>query len=51
MISPIGSIEHGGEVAHYSDGGIGEITQDLYTALTDIMNGRVEDKFGWTPEL
>ena len=51
VISPIGSIEHGGEVAHYSEGGIGEITQELYTALTDIMNGRVEDKFGWTPEL
>ena len=51
VISPIGSIEHGGEIANYSDGEIGEITQELYTALTDIMNGRVEDKFGWTPEL
>ena len=51
VISPIGSIEHGGEIANYSDGGIGMITQELYTALTDIMNGRVEDKFGWTPEV
>jgi branched-chain amino acid aminotransferase len=51
VISPIGSIKHGEEIANYSNGGIGEITQELYTALTDIMNGRVEDKFGWTPEL
>ncbi|MBT6560042.1 MAG: hypothetical protein HOL76_02155 [Euryarchaeota archaeon] len=51
MISPIGSIEHGGNIANYSDGEIGEITQELYAALTDIMNGRIEDKFGWTPEL
>tara|TARA_B110000116_G_scaffold202929_1_gene177969 strand:- start:1461 stop:2201 length:741 start_codon:yes stop_codon:yes gene_type:complete len=51
VISPIGSIEHSGEIANYSNGGIGNITQELFIALTDIMNGRVEDKFGWTPEL
>jgi branched-chain amino acid aminotransferase len=51
VISPIGSIEHGGKITNYSNGGIGKITQELFVALTDIMNGRVEDKFGWTPEL
>ena len=48
VISPIGSIEHGGEVANFSNGEVGQVTMKLYEALTDIMNGRSTDDFGWT---
>ena len=51
VISPIGSIEHGGEVANFSDGEVGPVTMEIYEALTDIMNGRSTDDFGWTPSV
>mgnify|MGYP002839809395 CR=1 FL=1 len=49
VISPIGSIEHGGKIATYCDGEVGAITKQLYDALSAIQEGRAPDPFGWTP--
>jgi len=51
VISPIGSIEHGGNVATYCDGEVGAVTKQLYDALTAIQEGRAPDPFGWTPSV
>jgi branched-chain amino acid aminotransferase len=51
VISPIGSIEHGGNIATYCDGEVGAITKQLYDALTAIQEGRTTDTFGWTPSV
>ena len=51
VISPIGSIEHGGSIATYCDGEVGAITKQLYDALTAIQEGRATDTFGWTPSV
>jgi branched-chain amino acid aminotransferase len=51
VISPIGSIEHGGSIATYCDGEVGAITKQLYDALTSIQEGRATDTFGWTPSV
>ena len=51
VISPIGSIEHGGSIATYCDGEVGAITKQLYDALTAIQEGRTRDTFGWTPSV
>ena len=51
VISPIGSIEHGGNIATYCDGEVGAITKQLYDALTSIQEGRTTDTFGWTPSV
>lgn len=35
----------------YKNGGLGEIAQQLYTALTDIQMGKAEDKLDWIVQL
>ena len=51
MVSPIGLIEHGEILATYNDGEIGEITLELYDTLSGILNGSIDDPFGWTLEV
>ncbi|MCL1975727.1 MAG: branched-chain amino acid aminotransferase [Firmicutes bacterium] len=51
VISPIGMLNiHGQEIA-VSNGQIGQLTQKIYDALTDIQWGRVADTLGWTVEV
>jgi branched-chain amino acid aminotransferase len=47
VISPIGSIEHGTNVAEYCNGEVGMITLELYQSLLDIQLRRAEDKHNW----
>ncbi|RJV00219.1 MAG: branched-chain amino acid aminotransferase [Candidatus Poseidoniales archaeon] len=47
VISPIGSITHGGVKTVYGDGKPGSITTELYDLLTGIQNETEEDVFGW----
>ena len=47
VISPIGSIEHGHKIAHYSNGEVGPVTRKLYDALVDIQLKRAPDRHEW----
>ena len=47
VISPIGSIEHGDKIAHYSNGEVGPVTRKLYDALVDIQLKRAPDRHEW----
>jgi branched-chain amino acid aminotransferase len=47
VISPIGSITHGGVKKVFGDGKPGAVTTQLYNALTGIQNETEEDVFGW----
>ena len=51
VISPIGSITHGDSKKTYGDGSPGNVTTELYDALTGIQNETTEDLFGWLHEL
>jgi branched-chain amino acid aminotransferase len=35
----------------YRDGGIGVVSQQLYSVLTRLQMGLIEDKMDWTVEL
>lgn len=48
VISPIGNFMWEGKEITVGDGGIGEISQKLYDAITGIQSGKIEDKLGWT---
>ncbi|MCH1540511.1 MAG: branched-chain amino acid aminotransferase [Candidatus Poseidonia sp.] len=51
VISPIGSITHGGKKKVYGNGLPGSITTELYSALTGIQSETDDDVFGWLHEL
>lgn len=50
VIAPVGSVMHHGKRVEYKNG-VGVVSQQLYTALTSIQMGLVEDKRGWTVEI
>lgn len=35
----------------YSNGGVGAVSQQLYSVLTRLQMGLIEDEMGWTVEL
>jgi branched-chain amino acid aminotransferase len=47
VITPIGTVRHGGGEFTVADGGAGEVTLGLRQTLVDIQRGRAEDPFGW----
>ena len=47
VLSPVGTLVHGGETVTVGDGGIGEHTMRLRQALTDIHTGAAPDTHGW----
>ena len=51
VISPIGELNIHGEKVAVTGGRIGELTQRVYNAITDIQWGRAADTFGWTVEV
>ncbi|MED5350775.1 MAG: branched-chain amino acid aminotransferase [Candidatus Thermoplasmatota archaeon] len=51
VISPIGSITHGQHKSEYNNGNLGEVTLDLYDALTGIQTEKTDDGFGWLHEV
>lgn len=51
VVSPVGELYYEGETYVINDNKIGETTQMLYDALTDIQWGRAEDKFGWITKI
>jgi len=51
IIAPIGSINYRGKEHVFSGGMVGEITKELYDALTAIQFGTAKDEFGWMTEI
>jgi branched-chain amino acid aminotransferase len=51
VISPVGELAYKGERFTIGGGKIGELTQRLYGAITDIQYARVPDTRGWTVEV
>ncbi len=47
VVSPVGELEYKGQSIVVNDGRIGEVTQRLYDAITDIQYARVPDTHGW----
>jgi len=47
VISPVGEMKYGDKILTIGDGKVGPMANRLYTALTDIQYGKVEDPMGW----
>jgi len=47
VISPVGYMEYKGEGYTINNNEIGELSQMLYDAITEIQYGKVEDTHGW----
>ncbi|KAJ7944567.1 Branched-chain-amino-acid aminotransferase [Quillaja saponaria] len=50
VVSPVGSVTYLGKRVSYGDG-IGVVSQQLYSVLTKLQMGLIEDKMEWTVEL
>ncbi len=51
VIAPVGALRYGDEVMNIGDGTTGELSQRLYSTVTGIQNGEIEDSYGWTVEV
>jgi len=51
VISPIGELNYDGNMITINDGQIGELSQRIYSTITGIQSGALEDTFGWTMKL
>ena len=51
VVSSIGSIKHGDKVVQYCEGGVGDITREIYDSLVAIQEKREEDIFDWIREV
>ncbi|KAM6564103.1 hypothetical protein CsatB_024101 [Cannabis sativa] len=51
VVSPVGSITYRGERVLYNKGGVGAVSQQLYSVLTRLQMGLVKDNMNWTVEL
>ncbi|KAI3871224.1 hypothetical protein MKW98_015124 [Papaver atlanticum] len=53
VVSPVGSITYLGKKISYGgeSGGVGIVSKQLYSSLTNLQMGLTEDKLGWTVEL
>ncbi len=51
VVSPIGRFAYGDRVYTVGNGGIGEVTKNLYDTLTGIQWGKRPDPYGWVLKL
>ncbi|KAK4782859.1 hypothetical protein SAY86_007233 [Trapa natans] len=51
VISPVGSITYRGQRVSYVEGGFGPVAQRLYSTLTSLQMGLIEDNMNWTVQL
>ncbi|XP_056161167.1 branched-chain amino acid aminotransferase 2, chloroplastic isoform X2 [Syzygium oleosum] len=51
VVSPVGSITYRGRRVNYVEGGFGVVAQQLYSVLTRLQMGLIDDKMNWTVEL
>ncbi|KAL0381493.1 UNVERIFIED_CONTAM: Branched-chain amino acid aminotransferase 2, chloroplastic [Sesamum angustifolium] len=51
VVSPVGSITYLNKRISYGSGGVGRVSQQLYSALTNLQMGLTDDKMGWVIHL
>ncbi|OAY75721.1 Branched-chain-amino-acid aminotransferase 3, chloroplastic [Ananas comosus] len=51
VVSPVGNITYLGKRVDYGNQGVGVVAQQLYSSLTSLQMGLVEDTMGWTLKL
>lgn len=51
VVSPVGSITYFNKRVSYGKGGVGAVSQQLYSYLTSLQMGLTEDTMGWTVAL
>ncbi|KAJ7952705.1 Branched-chain-amino-acid aminotransferase, partial [Quillaja saponaria] len=51
VVSPVGSITYLGKRVSYGDSGTGVVSRQLYSVLTRLQMGLIEDTMDWTIEL
>ncbi|TYI01994.1 hypothetical protein ES332_A11G239300v1 [Gossypium tomentosum] len=51
VVSPVGSITYKGKRVSYGVDGFGAVAQQLYSVLTRLQMGLIDDKMDWTVEL
>ncbi|MBA0560972.1 hypothetical protein Golob_017839 [Gossypium lobatum] len=51
VVSPVGSITYKGKRVSYGVDGFGAVAQQLYSVLTRLQMGLIDDKMNWTVEL
>ena len=51
VVSPVGSLTYKGVRHEFQNGNVGKVSQEIYTALTDMQHERAEDSFGWLDEI
>ncbi|KAL0431452.1 UNVERIFIED_CONTAM: Branched-chain amino acid aminotransferase 2, chloroplastic [Sesamum radiatum] len=51
VVSPVGSITYLNKRITYGSGGVGPVSQQLYSALNNLQMGLTEDKMGWVIKL
>ncbi|KAI3972679.1 hypothetical protein MKX01_019337 [Papaver californicum] len=52
VVSPVGSITYlGKRISYGGESGVGVVSRQLYSSLTNLQMGLTEDKLGWTVEL
>ncbi|XP_022751175.1 branched-chain amino acid aminotransferase 2, chloroplastic-like [Durio zibethinus] len=51
VVSPVGSVTYKGKRVSYGEDGFGTVSQQLYSVLTRLQMGLIEDKMNWTVEL
>ncbi|KAL7594369.1 hypothetical protein Lser_V15G27869 [Lactuca serriola] len=51
VVSPVGSITYLGKSVTYGSHGVGLVSQQLYSSLTRLQMGLVDDKMGWIVKL
>ncbi|XVF59205.1 hypothetical protein PTKIN_Ptkin07bG0256600 [Pterospermum kingtungense] len=51
VVSPVGSITYKGKRVSYGVDGFGAVSEQLYSVLTRLQMGLIDDKMNWTVEL
>nr|CAD1844815.1 unnamed protein product [Ananas comosus var. bracteatus] len=51
VVSPVGSITYRGKRVAYGNCGVGVVSKQLYSIITSLQMGLVEDTMGWTVRL
>ncbi|KAG7565060.1 Branched-chain amino acid aminotransferase II [Arabidopsis suecica] len=51
VVSPVGSVTYKGKRVSYGEGTFGTVSKQLYTVLTSLQMGLIEDNMNWTVNL
>ena len=51
VISPVGSLSYNGQVININNNKMGDTCEMIYSTLTGIQTGQLEDEFGWIDKI